>query len=95
MTKLGQLKEELKKLAVEIRKGKINNKEIQRLNGGRAGFGYRADANTYRHMHIVYCLLRGRTMEQIENKNREHNEPNTYLINKYMEVYREEAICVN
>ena len=28
----------------------------------------------FRHKHIVYCLLRGRTMEQIENKPRCANE---------------------
>jgi len=38
----------------------------------------------FRHMHIAYCLLRGRTMKQIESKVREGNEPNKDLINAYV-----------
>lgn len=41
----------------------------------------------FRHMHIAYCLLRGKTMKQIENKVREGNEPNKKLIDKYVEEY--------
>jgi len=38
----------------------------------------------YRHMHIAYSLLRGRTMRQIENKIREGNEPDKALIETYV-----------
>lgn len=95
MTKLYELREELKRLAVEIRKEKIEDKKYQREHNGSSFFHYRLLGKDYRHMHIVYCLLRGRTMKQIESKNREHNEPSTYLIDKYMEQYCEETICVN
>lgn len=42
---------------------------------------------TYRHKHIVYCLARGRTIEQIELKVREGNERSNSLIEKYKEQY--------
>ena len=41
----------------------------------------------YRHLHIVYSLARGRTMEQIEPKVREGNEPNLSQITALKERY--------
>lgn len=41
----------------------------------------------FRHMHIAYCLLKGRTYEQIEPKVREHNEPNWDIIKEYQNEY--------
>ena len=95
ITKLGLLREELKSIAIEIRKGKLVCKEYQKRHGGSGLWEWRDDARDYRHKHIVYCLLRGKTMEQIENKNREHNEPNASLIKKYMEEYSEEALHID
>jgi len=50
----------------------------------------------YRHRHIAYCELRGRTREQIERP-REGNEPDEKLIESIKENLRkkanEEAIC--
>ena len=31
-------------------------------------------------------MLRGKTMQQIERKNKKNNEPSDYEINKYMEM---------
>lgn len=62
------IKSELKTLALELRelKNKINN-------GMRAGEHMWREQNKlpeqkheFRHKHIAYCLLRGRTIEQIE-----------------------------
>lgn len=55
----------------------------------------------FRHKHIVYCTLRGRTRDQIE-KPKEHNKPNEKYLGEltehYMflaeeEVKREQVIC--
>ena len=46
-----------------------------------------SDSWEFRHRHIAYCLLRNRTMKQIENKVREGNEPSDRLIEKYKEEY--------
>ena len=80
-----QLKQELKSLSAEIRSLKSNRKSLP--NGYVPGL---ASAQwTYRHKHIAYCLLRGKTYEQIESKVREGNEPNQNLITKYIEQYKE------
>jgi hypothetical protein len=59
-------------------------------------------ADEFRHRHIAYCLLRGRTMQQIENKNHQNNEPKAKLIEKYkleyaepVEVQHEETLCAS
>lgn len=55
-------KRELKSLALSIRS--LKEKRKQMPNGYVPGL---LDARiTYRHLHIVYCLLRGRTIDQIE-----------------------------
>lgn len=41
----------------------------------------------YRHKHIVYSLARGRTMEQIEPKVREGNEPSRHELERLKELY--------
>lgn len=38
----------------------------------------------FRHKHIAYCLLKGRTLEEIERTVHEGNEPNQQLIDKYI-----------
>lgn len=62
-----------------------------------AAFRMRSNKYTLRHLHIAYCLLRGRTMEEIEPKVSDNNAPNLGLVNKLMEQYKEvenEALCV-
>ncbi|MFA7219141.1 MAG: hypothetical protein WC119_01270 [Synergistaceae bacterium] len=95
-SKIKQLKEELKSLAKRIRQEKIALKEYQRNHGGShgtIGVNLSRIQREYRHKHIAYCLLRGRTIEQIEGKNRKGNEPDTNLIQKYCELYRTEEIA--
>ena len=58
------LKSELKTLAKEIKALKATRKT--QPNGLVRGLS--SDRNAYRIQHIAYCLARGRTMEQIENK---------------------------
>jgi hypothetical protein len=43
----------------------------------------------YRHMHIAYCLLRGRTYEQVESYVRPGNEPNMKIVEDIMAQYKE------
>ena len=42
----------------------------------------KGDSYGYRHLHIAYCLLRGRTYQQIEPKVLPGNEPDWKLINQ-------------
>jgi hypothetical protein len=55
----------------------------------------------FRHRHIAYCLLKGRTYEQIEQTCRPGNAPNMSLVEKYVQDWNKEiadekeAVCVS
>lgn len=49
----------------------------------------------YRLKHMAYCLLRGRTQEQVEPFVKEGNELDMPEVEKIMEAYREEAVCAD
>lgn len=66
-----KMKADLKVLALQIRQLKSTRK--QHRNGSVPGLG--TAQSDFRIKHIAYCLLRGRTMEQIEPKLR---DPNCY-----------------
>lgn len=89
-----KLKSELKVLAKEIREKKDKRK------GSKYGYveGLNPARWTARHKHIAYCLLRGRTYEQIEQP-RYDNKPNMRLVEQYVAEYAEEvkdeALCAS
>lgn len=65
-----KMKAELKVLATEIRTLKSKRKELKGYVPGLGQAQYLFRAN-----HIAYCMLRGRTLEQIEPKLRDPNDP--------------------
>ena len=82
-----QLKQDLKKLAVKIRNGKLGRKPKNRTDSNRVDYNQEwRNSYNYRHMHIAYCLMRGRTIEQIEVP-AENNPRNQNRIDKIMEDY--------
>jgi hypothetical protein len=90
------LRNELKQLATELRNDKAEIKKAQRSSSGEAcTLQYRilAKKRTYRHRHIAYCLLRGRTYEQIEPHCRKGNEPDQNLIREIINEYRTDNVC--
>jgi hypothetical protein len=101
--KLKELKSLLKELAAFNRKYKAMYKDCQRGKVQWAelyAFQRTGPIGNYRYMHIAYCLLRGRTYEQIENKVRPGNEPSWTAIEAIMERFRDvepitcsEVIC--
>ena len=77
-TKYPELKAELKDLAKEIRQFKFKRDhwydfthERPNMNPafdqGAFQYAVQSRARDFRHLHIAYCMLRGRTYEQIEN----------------------------
>lgn len=76
MSKIKELKELLKEKASHIKQER-QNARTAKLQG--CGYGRRwqdvYDSIDYRHYHIAYCELRGKTREQIE-KPRQDNLPN-------------------
>ena len=83
---LKELKTELKYLAEKIRKQRAEYKTAQRA--GTSAYSPDHLSYTFRHKHIVYSLLRGRTREQIENKVREDNKPNEEYIQELLDGYK-------
>ena len=83
------VKQELKDLAVMIRKAKADFKAAQRDR--KCSYTIRMGQlmilnslkRTYRHRHIAYCLFRGKTIEQIE-KPRKDNRPDMSAVNVYL-----------
>jgi hypothetical protein len=91
------MKDELKQLAKEIREWKDNRKQDKRallkmeLWDIQGKIDWRK--NEFRHIHIAYCMLRGRTYEQIEKNCRVL--PNFNRIDKLIEDNEQKTICVN
>jgi len=92
MKKIKELKLELKSLAVEIRGLKLTRKQCE--------FGYvpglEAVRERFRIHHIAYCLLRGKTMDQIE-RGRVLEDLNSFYTRRIKEImgeYRED-VCAS
>ena len=77
------MKEELKEKGRLIRTLKNNRKEKSENYDRDACWKVKVEKRNYRHKHIAYCLVRGRSYEQIEPKTREDNKPNWDLISHY------------
>ena len=79
--KLHILKEELKQLKIEIRTLKSKRKTSD------CGYVSGLDHERYiaRHKHLAYCLMRGRTYEQIEEKC--YINPNVNEIKRQLERF--------
>lgn len=84
------IKESQKELARKIRNGKTLRKPANRGEETSLDDWYKLERNQYeyRHRHIAYCELRGRTREQIENKT--NNPPNNNYIDKLKEEWSHE-----
>ena len=84
MKKTNPIKEELKQLAQQIKESKLELKDKQR-NHTAVWKDYSKVYNlksSFRHRHIAYCLIKGKSYEQIE-KPKEGNEPDFDLIENY------------
>lgn len=94
------LKEELKVLAQNIKTAKQERKTV-RFTGTRtlkSPYTWQDDADyaceqtrklsyEFRHKHIAYCMLRGKSYEVIEPKVRQGNEPNMRYVQSLIEEY--------
>lgn len=97
MKKIKVMKEELKVLANEIRTKKVEWKESQKkgLSSWKIQYWLIENRKLFRHKFIAYCLLRGKTYEQIESKCHENNQPDQELIQRFVNEYTEieENVC--
>lgn len=96
-TKFPELKSELKQLAREIREWKNNRKQDKRRELGMRQWEIESKITwrsyDFRHKHIAYCMLRGRTYEQIENYCKE--SPDFDRIKRIMEEYEPKTLCAS
>jgi ABC-type phosphate transport system auxiliary subunit len=91
MRNIDKLKLHIKETAIRIRKTRFQHKEAQRANLMRVANKLLRELHglqyEYRHHHIAYCELRGRTREEIEGKVRDDNHPNETYINNILDAY--------
>jgi hypothetical protein len=90
MKRSNPVKEELKKMAEKLRQIRIDIAETQK-KGEYAGYmqsEQRFLKFEFRHRHIAYCMLRGRSYEQIERKFREGHEPDMNYVEKLQEQFK-------
>jgi hypothetical protein len=89
---IARIKEENKTLAADVRATRLAFKEAQRSGTYKEMINlfYKTNEKSYdfRHRHIAYCLLRGRTMEQIERVS--YNIPDAYVYEAHLEKWKEE-----
>lgn len=97
--KLKELKEELKTIAKNIRKLKEDIKAGQKARTymGMSQSMLLRMKSEYRHKHIAYSLIRGKTMEQIEKKTNPwpFTQPLDLNLIKIIREKYEEAIHIN
>jgi hypothetical protein len=96
MSKYSVIKSELKALASQIRSLKASFKTSQRESHGGGDWNIRGEQKQlsfdYRHMHLAYGLIRGRTMEQMEAKVAEGNEPSMAYVEKLVKELESKVI---
>jgi hypothetical protein len=81
-----EIKADLKARAKALRTKKEEVKVAQRAGTQSGQSDLIAQQWDYRHRHVAYCLVRGRTMEQIEKNPR--RPLNDKLLKSYTEGYR-------
>lgn len=86
-----EFKQEQKQGAEEIREYRLEVKKAQRdRRFGRSDpdpWSLYTKSQKWRHRHIAYCMLRGKTYEEIEPKVRDDNEPDMGLVESIMSNY--------
>lgn len=93
------LKDMLKEIAENI-KSQRNLARTEKSNGNgvkahNIRLGIKGTSRDFRHYHIAYCELRGKTREQIE-KPRTDNKPNEKSIAAIKEwVLKHETVCAD
>jgi hypothetical protein len=97
MSYLANLKKYLKEQVVIIRVTKKELKDYQKSHSGcdNSFFSklYKLSQN-YRHHHIAYSMLRGKSYETIERP-KKSNMPNIPLIQEIRDAHTEKNVCIS
>ena len=91
--KFAMVKNVLKVEAKELSALKIEIKETMRSGkyAGKLQWQLSLKKSEWRHKHIAYCLLRGRTIDEIESYCHDDNKPNIQLVEKYKGEFERDA----
>ena len=91
--KFMKIKEELKVEAKVLTNLKAEIKEKQRSGKAAGSLQWKLLDLKYqwRHKHIAYCLIKGRSLEEIEGKCNEGNEPNLTLVATYKKGFESDV----
>jgi len=91
MKNIHKLKTYIKETATKIRITRAHYKEAQRDGQSNRANKLLRELHglqyEYRHHHIAYCELRGRTREEIEANVRDDNHPNETYIGNILDAY--------
>jgi len=87
------VKEELKAKAKKLSALKIEIKETMRSGkyAGRLQSALIDDVCEWRHKHIAYCMIKGRTLEEIESNCHDDNKPNLDVVQMYINKWTANA----
>jgi len=90
---LAIVKEELKAKAKKLSALKIEIKETMRSGkyAGRLQGNLIDDVCEWRHKHIAYCMLKGRTLDEIESNCHEDNKPNLSVVQMHIAEWTKNA----
>jgi len=81
------MKAEVKALAEAIRLGKTGRKPANLNDFNSEAYRYLDTNRTkFRHLHIVYCAMKGTSYDRIETPSKD-NLPNEYLLEKIKTKY--------
>jgi hypothetical protein len=97
MSKISELKKDLKEQAANIRALTAELKLFQKKNHGFDDGRFKklkCLAKDYRTHHIAYSLLKGKTYEQIERKCAENNKPDMAKVQEIKNAYIED-VCIS
>ena len=84
------LKVQLKSLAGDLRVSKKDLRVHMKANSYKVEEQYHIHKvrREYRHMHLAYCLARGRTLLQVENKTSPENPFDQGVVDQFIETFK-------
>lgn len=66
---------------------------VRTVDAGTAQFRHALNRYSLRYLYLAYAIVRGKTIQQVENKCREDNKPSTTrietIINQYEQAVRD------
>lgn len=92
-----KIKEEQKKIALQIRNGKIGRKPSLRTSDNQSDYNsLEWHQEDYRHRHIIYCNMFNNTPYDAIEQPRDENSPNSHTLDRIRNEWEhqlDENVC--